>query len=474
MKNLHCEHPAIILNPHLKDVVLLHRNYTIRGREFLIDNYTYSEWFYFFDYGKFGTKKLGITLDDVDSCYVTDTHTGDLIPIYMVVPCNKCILCRDKIAREWSTRAMCESQTSSGYPLFVTLTYNDYNIPSDGVCKEHAQTFIKRLRINLNRYLGYDVNLRFFLCSEYGSKTKRPHYHALLWNFPALDSLKTTLSIIEKSWSYMCTRDEYNRANKDFRFYDDKAKRYRIRFGYAYCSLCNDGRVKYCMKYMRKDSEIPKGKNPLFFLSSRRRGIGFQWFQKNLQEYKDNPSFMNVELTDIWSGQTFSGAMPTYFKNMLYPTLGSVLPKDIRDSFKLFNYYHELLQNSFSPRGFSGRMYSDDKQLLEKYRCLPYHHFVDMPTWLVNRIKYDLIQRNKDGETYDDITKHLSLKLDELRQKLWRYEFDCNDYDDIVLRKFNHHYYLLQYIDSLPVDTITDSVGRVHRARVRQLNRELL
>ena len=60
--------------------------------------------------------------------------------------------------------------------LFLTLTYNNENLPKHGVFKEEIQLFLKRLRISLDR-LHYKHNLRYFACAEYGSTSKRPHYH---------------------------------------------------------------------------------------------------------------------------------------------------------------------------------------------------------------------------------------------------------------------------------------------------------
>ena len=472
MKNLLCTNPAIILNPHLKDLILTHRNYTFRGVYHHVDNYTYNKWFYFFDYRFFGTRNHKIKVDDIDTCYITDVNTGELLPIYIQVPCNKCELCRDKVAREWSTRAMCESQTSTSQPLFITLTYNDANLPKDGVSKEHAQTFIKRLRININRYVGYDVNLRFFLCSEYGSKTKRPHYHALIWNFPLLDNLKRTLSIIEKSWSFMVSKTEYDKYPADFKFRDGHSNRYRVRFGYAYCSLANGQRIKYSMKYMRKDCEVPQGSNPLFFLSSRKRGLGYEWMSEHANEIFNNPQINDIKLIDKWSNEIFTGTMPSYFKSLLFPTLSKVLPKDIRDTFKLFNYklnIHRMLLGKYAPKDY----YSDDKELIDKYRCIPFHKYTELPHFYMRCLKLELRNTENYMDDYSQHVKNLSVELESLRKKLWHYDFDCAAYEKIIEIKGQRLYYIENYINSLPQVDVTDRLNSLRRRRHRQLLNEV-
>lgn len=60
---------------------------------------------------------------------------------------------------------------------FITLTYDDENLPEDSsLNKKHFQKFMKDLR-NDNR----GKKIRFFHCGEYGEQTFRPHYHAILF-----------------------------------------------------------------------------------------------------------------------------------------------------------------------------------------------------------------------------------------------------------------------------------------------------
>jgi hypothetical protein len=60
---------------------------------------------------------------------------------------------------------------------FVTLTYNDANLPSDkGLHHEHFQKFFKRLRKKYSH-----LKLRFYMCGEYGDLNARPHFHACIF-----------------------------------------------------------------------------------------------------------------------------------------------------------------------------------------------------------------------------------------------------------------------------------------------------
>lgn len=56
----------------------------------------------------------------------------------------------------------------------------DDGLPAFGyACKRDYQLFLKKLRAKIKYYCDEDV--RFFLVSEYGPKTYRPHFHVLIW-----------------------------------------------------------------------------------------------------------------------------------------------------------------------------------------------------------------------------------------------------------------------------------------------------
>jgi len=101
----------------------------------------------------------------------------------VVVPCGQCIGCRLEKSRQWAIRCVHESKCHDDN-IFVTLTYNNENLPKDGsLCLADLQKFMKRLRKK------YGAGIRYFACGEYGEKLKRPHYHVCIFglNFPMRD-----------------------------------------------------------------------------------------------------------------------------------------------------------------------------------------------------------------------------------------------------------------------------------------------
>ena len=99
------------------------------------------------------------------------------------VPCGTCFECRNAIRMAWYTRAYYEyldCQSKNGRVFYVTLTFAPKFLPTyNGVScfdKRKVQLFLKRLRKNLNI-----EGIKYFICSEYGGVTHRPHHHGLIY-----------------------------------------------------------------------------------------------------------------------------------------------------------------------------------------------------------------------------------------------------------------------------------------------------
>lgn len=163
---------------------------------------------------------------------------------YQGVPfgCGQCLPCRINRRRVWSLRMALE-YLAVGSGLFITLTYADENLPfsedyEPTLCKRDFQLFMKRLRKEL-----YPVSIRFFACGEYGSKTHRPHYHAILFGVGTEAS-----EAVAKCWPY----------------------------GMVACGECNAHTIQYVAGYCLKKLVDPKKDNrvPEFTLTSRNPGLG--------------------------------------------------------------------------------------------------------------------------------------------------------------------------------------------------------
>lgn len=123
-----------------------------------------------------------------------------LSPVYSsinhrYVPCGQCYYCRQRKRYEWSCRSIMERLTwEHGY--FITLTYNNDNLPSDGgVSYEHADYFVDNLRKFFHQS---DIGFSYYLMSEYGGKSLRPHYHMHLFTDASFDFVKKA---VDRFWT---------------------------------------------------------------------------------------------------------------------------------------------------------------------------------------------------------------------------------------------------------------------------------
>lgn len=115
------------------------------------------------------------------------------------LPCGHCAGCRADRKREWAIRCVHEAQLWDSN-LFVTLDYDPASECSPesrrsrSLVYRDVQLYLKRLRKRergVTRGPNGDYPVRFFLSGEYGpSGTRRPHWHALLFNLDFRDKVK--------------------------------------------------------------------------------------------------------------------------------------------------------------------------------------------------------------------------------------------------------------------------------------------
>lgn len=102
---------------------------------------------------------------------------------FKVLPCRQCVQCRLRKSSEWATRLMHEKKFHSN-AMFLTLTYSDDKVPKYGsILRSHMQAFFKDLRRRIDYHYEAE-KIKFYYVGEYGNKTGRPHYHAILFGGP--------------------------------------------------------------------------------------------------------------------------------------------------------------------------------------------------------------------------------------------------------------------------------------------------
>lgn len=114
---------------------------------------------------------------------------------YGFVPCGSCFACKQRATNQWIFRLMQEDRRSES-SHFITLTYDEDHLQRVGkkatLRKRDLQNFFKRLR-RYQAYSGNEAQIKYYAVGEYGSKSHRPHYHAIVFN--------STYELIEKAWT---------------------------------------------------------------------------------------------------------------------------------------------------------------------------------------------------------------------------------------------------------------------------------
>lgn len=206
----------------------------------------------------------------------------------IAVPCGKCPECMKRRVSAWSFRLMQEEKVSTS-AHFITLTYDTDHVPFSRngymtLAKRDVQLFLKRLRFDISKKYA-DVKIKYYLAGEYGGRTQRPHYHAIMFNVPDLD-------LIETAWQLGS-----------------------INYGQV-----SDASVGYTLKYINKTKRIPAHRNddriPEFALMSK--GLGASYLTPSIIQYH-HADLLNRACLTIADGKKVS--MPRYYKEKIYTEL---------------------------------------------------------------------------------------------------------------------------------------------------------
>lgn len=189
-----------------------------------------------------------------------DTREG-YVGVLTEVSCGRCAGCRLRRSRDWAMRIMHEASLHD-QNSFVTLTYNDANLPADGSLDvTHVQKFFKRVRKRFGP-------VRYYHCGEYGDDNERPHYHVCLFG---LDFSKD-----RRHWKSVGGHRLYVSPSLD-ELWDN---------GFAVIGELTYESAAYVARYVLKKQhgeraeEYYRGRLPEYSTMSRRPGIGKKWFDQ--------------------------------------------------------------------------------------------------------------------------------------------------------------------------------------------------
>jgi len=194
-----------------------------------------------------------------------------LAPIHMQhnkfnydVPCRQCLPCRLNKQREWTGRILLESK-SHEHNTFVTMTYDEENVQV--ITKREMQLWQKKFRKELDRRTG--ETCRFYTIGEYGTRTARPHYHAIIFG----PDPRIAEAILQQTWSK----------------------------GFVKASSMLPTHASYVARYSTKKlarSWTPKN-HPEFVIMSKKPPMGTEYFNQIISTLKNRLTRGQISENDI-------------------------------------------------------------------------------------------------------------------------------------------------------------------------------
>lgn len=192
-----------------------------------------------------------------------------------IVPCGKCINCLITRRESWIARLIEEHKVNPA--LFITLTYTDENLTfaakNPTVVKRDVQLFFKRFRKIFKK------TFKYYLVAEYGTKTRRPHYHFIIFCDIFPDNIH---DIIHSSWKN----------------------------GNITVTPLNMARLVYTTKYHINRGSYPNGTSPPFTLMSK--GIGIAYVDKMKSFHIGKPDKLYYPMYN------YKKPLPRYYRKKLY------------------------------------------------------------------------------------------------------------------------------------------------------------
>lgn len=196
---------------------------------------------------------------------------------HMELPCGKCIGCRMERKRQWTLRIIHEAQLYDANS-FVTLTYSELSLP-ESLSLEYRdfQGFMKRLRrrcVGVSTISDGRKPIRFFVAGEYGGLTKRPHYHAILFNcdFPDKQPL------MNGTFRSAKCEDIWKRGNVVIGAVTSASAAYVA--GYAAKKVYGQAAAEFYEDVVNVRTGELSCRRPEFVQMSRDPGIGREWFAR--------------------------------------------------------------------------------------------------------------------------------------------------------------------------------------------------
>lgn len=280
-----------------------------------------------------------------------------------IIPCGQCLSCRLAYSKDWAIRCMLEAQDHE-FNYFVTLTYDDFHLPSgefvdyDGIVWESdlrrrdVQLFMKNLR-EFERTENNNTGIKVFYCGEYGDENGRPHYHLCLFGVSEIKDL-----------IYHFTSGKYKHYQSKLyeSFWTSKETGIKVPRGFVDITNLSFDTVAYTARYVVKKQKGKKKGDFLEFYNSLdcitpvrtqpfvgmslKPGIASAYFERNKLQIatEDAVKYQN-------NYELFSSRCPRYFDKLF----------DRDDPVSFSKIKAKRLKNALAARSTKSLLYSESE-----------------------------------------------------------------------------------------------------------------
>lgn len=327
---------------------------------------------------------------------------------YQYVACGKCPTCQNRRASRIVERLTQESQCHP-YTVFFTLTYDECNVPklylnpSDDagtytLCDpkrevyidtsdikgfspssrlyihrrkeipyayiKDVQDFFKRLRYYIESSLKYvpkeNKKIRYYVVSEYGPTTFRPHYHGLLW-FDSRRIAERIDEFIRESWTF---------GRIDAQFAVGKSEQYVARY-----VSCTTGLPKVYLHRALRPRSVSSSSPAIGTLSANEKEVRDIFERGSVERVLQIERSHAFKVSPLWRT----------FEARLFPKLAGFSEFTHNERVTLYSVYRNAEYDDFV--GFCG--------WIEKCKRNGYD------TWLINYL-YGLLKLDREASSYVD------------------------------------------------------------------------
>lgn len=256
-------------------------------------------------------------------------------------PCGQCMNCLINNQMQWKFRLKKEVLVSD-LAFWLTLQYDNEHlyIPEIGdclnrpaVCKKHCQNYFRQLR-KVFKSKKFDIKFKYFLTSEYGPLTNRPHYHCLILVQCKDKSLNNLLYL--KSELYHILKEHWYH-------------------GHVHESSFHSGVISYLTKYCLKPQKDYD--SPIYNFRLISHGIGEKFLENvDFQQAVD----LNFKLPE--------GYLPRYYRDKIVKKLSEDL-----------EYHDKILLKKTISNDLMDIIEDNAKQELNRFNSLEeYFKYQDM------------------------------------------------------------------------------------------------